>query len=527
MNGMAAPQAGMRTLGGAWPRSLALLGLVIVWVGIFYRDTAAAMFTIWMRSETFQHCFLIVPISGWLIWRKRAHLARIAPAPTFLPLLLSLFVGVGWLLGELTAVNALTQFALVGILVLAVPALLGWHLARAIAFPLGFLFLAVPFGEFIMPTMMERTADFTVLALRASGVVVYREGLHFNIPSGSWSVVEACSGVRYLIASVTVGLLFAYLNYRSLKRRVTFVLVSIAVPVVANWLRAYIIVMLGHLSGNTIATGVDHLIYGWVFFGVVIMIMFAIGARWSEDTGLGLEPAAAGPADVLTGGDSRSGIQAIITALFMGTIALPVLANHLLLRSESAAAVTLTLPADAGGWKKQSGPAAGWQPAFENPSAEAATGYARGDAEVGVYVAYYRNQNYGRKLVSSTNVLVSSEDKSWAQVRAGTARVEVAGRAVLIRDAELRSLPGPTASVEERLVVWRWYWIGGRLTSSDREAKLMTAWSRLTGGGDDSAVVVLYALKDGSDKAERGLAAFAAEAGGAIESALRQAREAR
>ena len=58
--------------------------------------------------------------------------------------------------------------------------------------------------------------------------------------------------------------------------------VAIVVPVVANWLRAYMIVMLGHLSNNTIAVGVDHLVYGWVFFGIVIMLMFWIGARWAE-----------------------------------------------------------------------------------------------------------------------------------------------------------------------------------------------------------------------------------------------------
>jgi hypothetical protein len=39
-------------------------------------------------------------------------------------------------------------------------------------------------------------------------------GLQFVIPSGSWSVIEACSGVRYLIASFMVGALFAYLNYQ-------------------------------------------------------------------------------------------------------------------------------------------------------------------------------------------------------------------------------------------------------------------------------------------------------------------------
>jgi len=39
------------------------------------------------------------------------------------------------------------------------------------------------------------------------------------------------------------------------------------VPIIANWLRAYMIVMIGHLSGNKLAVGVDHLIYGWLFFG--------------------------------------------------------------------------------------------------------------------------------------------------------------------------------------------------------------------------------------------------------------------
>src|SRR5262249_35737350 len=105
----------------------------------------------------------------------------------------------------------------------------------------------------------------------------------FLIPSGRWSVVEACSGIRYLIASLVVGTLYAYLSYRSLTRRLVFVGFSIAVPIVANWIRAYMIVMIGHLSGNTLAVGVDHIIYGWAFFGLVILLMFWIGARWHDN----------------------------------------------------------------------------------------------------------------------------------------------------------------------------------------------------------------------------------------------------
>ena len=135
-----------------------------------------------------------------------------------------------WLLGELGTVNALSQFSFVAMLVLAVPAVIGTRAARRIAFPLAFLFFAVPAGEFVMPQLMEWTADITVTALRLTGIPVFREGQNFVIPTGSWSVVEACSGVRYLIASLVIGTLYAYLTYRSTSRRLVFVGFSIRVP---------------------------------------------------------------------------------------------------------------------------------------------------------------------------------------------------------------------------------------------------------------------------------------------------------
>ena len=102
------------------------------------------------------------------------------------------------------------------------------------AFPLAYLLLAVPFGEALIPPLIDFTADFTVTALQLTGIPVYREGSFFTIPSGNWSVVEACSGLRYLIASFTLGTLYAYLTYRSLKRRLIFIALSVIVPIIAN-----------------------------------------------------------------------------------------------------------------------------------------------------------------------------------------------------------------------------------------------------------------------------------------------------
>ncbi|MEO9041776.1 MAG: exosortase A [Rhodoferax sp.] len=492
-----------------WRQTLPALLLLLAWVLFLYRDTGIAMVTIWARSETFTHAFLVPPIVLWLVWRQRHRLAAQTPQPTFgVALGAVVCIAFGWLLGDLVAVNAVTQLALVSMMVLAVLAVLGWPTTRLILFPLGFLYFAVPIGEFVMPQLMLWTADFTVAGLRLSGVPVYREGLQFVIPSGSWSVIEACSGVRYLIASLTIGTLFAYLNYHSTKRRILFVLISIVVPVIANWMRAYMIVMLANLSGNRLAVGVDHLIYGWLFFGFVIMVMFTIGIRWAEPDI---------PEKMIDSGTStRSTAQSFsrvklwaVTACFAALVALPQIALQVIDRAEGSAQVSLAAPRTlAGGWHEVSPPGAVFKPAFHNPSAEINSSYASEGHTVGLYVGYYRHQDYDRKLVSSNNVLVASRDQEWAQVASSNRLVEVGEQTVSAKSAELRGADLSSQVNAPRLLTWQIYWINGTLTSSDYVAKAYSAFYRLTGRGDDSAVIIVYTRKEHVAGAEGVLQSF-------------------
>lgn len=514
------------TLASAWRQALTALLLLLGWILFLYRDTGIAMVTIWYRSETFTHAFLVPPISLWLIWRQRHLIAAHAPHPTFGMLVLVAGAAFAWLLGDLVAVNAVTQLTLVTLLVLAVPAVLGLPITRLIIFPLGFLFFAVPIGEFVMPQLMEWTANFTVLALRLSGIPVYREGLQFVIPSGNWSVVEACSGVRYLLASLTVGTLFAYLNYQSNRRRVVFALVSLVVPVLANWMRAYIIVMLGHLSGNKLAAGVDHLIYGWVFFGMVIMLMFVIGARWAEPDKVLLPQASDAVASTATFNAAKLWAMA---AGFAVLAALPLMANWAIDRSAGAVTVHLSAPvALTPNWQAITPAAADFKPAFDNPSAEINTSYASQGQSVGLYLGYYNHQDYNRKLVSSSNVLVPSNDPKWSRVSSGTRSVTVNGQPVVVRTAELRQNALASAGDQNRLIAWQIYWINGRLTSNDYLAKVYSAFYRLTGRGDESAVLVLYTQKgDQTSNGDALLETFVSDNYAPINALLMGARQAK
>jgi len=488
-----------------WQRPVFLFVLLLAWTLFLFRDTASAMVGIWWRSDTFTHGFLVVPIVLWLVWHKRKLLSQLQPQPNAWGLVLLALTALAWLMGDLVAMNALTQLALVTMIILLVFTLLGTAVTRALVFALAFLFFAVPFGEFAMPQLMQWTAHFTMQALRWTGVPVYNEGLQFVIPSGNWSVVEACSGVRYLIASLTVGTLFAYINYQSLSRRLIFVGVSIIVPVIANWMRAYLIVMLGHVFGNQHAVGVDHLIYGWLFFGVVILLMFIIGTRWAEP-----EPRlSAADIDTLQQhqfvAPSRFAWVAVAVAVL---VTLPI-AGRWALNTTATVPPQLTAPATLSpDWSAAADQIPIFKPAFQNPSAAINTTYMSGDQRVGLYVGYYRHQDYDHKLVSSDNVLVQSKDPFWAKVASTTTQVNFDSMKPKLNAAELRNLTPSGQAANERLTVWKVYWINGTLTASDILAKVYGAVYRLLGQGDDSAVVILYTPKGTGEERQERLQSF-------------------
>ena len=466
--------------------AVALVLSALFWVMAWYWQTAYSMISIWRHSDTFAHGFLVVPISAWLIWRRRHVVAALEFRPDYWALPVMAVVGAGWLLGWVAGVMAAQQFALVLMIPLAVWAILGRRVLRALAFPLLFLLLAVPFGEFLEPVLMLHTADFTVAALRLTGIPVYREGQFFVIPSGSWSVVEACSGFRYLIASVTVGILYAYLTYRTRARRVAFVAASIVVPIVANWLRAYMIVMIGHLSDMKYAVGVDHLLYGWLFFGVVMLLLFWVGSFWREDLD---PPQAERPmAKPLSPAGAFSlplgAILAATVAVAVVSAAWPVAAERSV--PDYLAAPQLQVPPGAGGWQPIEGRLSDWTPSFMNPRATVSQVYRSGDRVAVLYVGYYRNQGPGSQLISYTNTLVSQFQRNWRIVASTRGSRAVGGAEIPVVDTTL-------VGMRVRLLVSHWYWMDGTYLVNHYWAKVVQAWTTLLGRGDDGAVIIVYA----------------------------------
>ncbi len=476
----------MKLSASLW-RSQAMLTVVIVLVtlGLFWQ-TAHSMVDIWWRSETFAHGFLIVPISLWLIWSKRKTLATLQPVPNLWGLIPLFGLVLLWLISNLVDILVIQQFALVAILVVTIWTLLGSKVTWAMAFPLGFLFFAVPVGEALIPPLMEFTADFTVMALQLTGIPVYREGMFFEIPSGHWSVVEGCSGLRYLIASITLGFLYAYLTYYTLWRRVLFIMLAIIVPIIANGGRAYMIVMIAHLSDMKLALGVDHYIYGWVFFGIVMLLLFWIGNFWREDKDQIAISAPRISATVVAVENKN------ILAIALGCLVLIGLAPgvaYMYQRNPIEAIVTLKAPASTGAWHFEPSPAWNWKPHYSGMSAELQQVYFNGVQPASIYLAYYRNQHQGAELVNSQNVMIPQKDARWSNIGEKKIIISLAGQPVEVRQTQLRS-------VDENLLIWDWYWLDGTYTSNPYIAKLIEAKGKLLGKQRNAASIIIATRYD-------------------------------
>ncbi len=465
----------------AWTFPLILLSIILIVTIIAFYHTAQSIVEIWYRSDTFAHGFLIVPIVVWLIFEKRKQLLLSNPGFDKTVLLIIPIISLIWLLSRLIGVAVVEQFSFVSIIILQIWALLGRDVFKILLFPLLFLFFSVPVGEDLVQPMIEFTADFTVGLLRLTGIPVFREGTFFSLPSGNWSVVEACSGVRYLIASVTLGVLYAYLTYQKLYKRIIFIAFSILIPIIANGLRAFMIVMIGHFSGMKLATGVDHIIYGWVFFGIVISIMFIIGAWWRDPIDTTNENT-----DKITPFKNveSKGKQILLTIIFIFLTILGPLSYASINALDNSVTKTLDIPIGRNNWKPTSTSYWSWRPHVLGASSEYFQFYEYNGKRIGLYVGNYSGNSSKGELVNSLNMLVSQDNHIWSIKDASKVNLSINSEVFTGKQSVIKSRG-------DNLLVWQFYRVGNFYTSNNYIAKLLEAMLLITTLEKNGSYIIL------------------------------------
>jgi exosortase A len=470
----------------SWQANLVALGLVSSAIlALFGRDVADVV-AIWWNASTYNHCALVPPIIAWLVWQRLPELRQLQPAAWWPGLVV---VGGGaflWLLGEAGGVALARHAGLVAMLQGAVIACLGQTVARALMFPIFYAVFLIPAGEELVPLLQTVTAYMCMALLGLVGIPAHIEGIFITTPDGYFEVAEACSGVKFLVAMVAYGALVANVCFRSWTRRFLFMLAAVAIPILANGVRAWGTIYIASVTGSDFAADFDHVVYGWVFFAVVIALLMAAGWRFFDR-----KPSDPwfDPRRLQTTAPWRSPVRPVAAGI-AALAALPLVwSTAIALAGAQPAPAELALPQVRGWTKVPSVRGRPWQPHFAGADLLRSARYRDAQGrEVDLAIAVFARQAEGRELVGYGQGAVGP-DSDWAWIAAGPAPAN--GR--LDRIA--------THGIVREVATF--YRVGHRLTGRGVEAKLETIRVRLIGGPQRAVAILVSSEAPGEGESPR------------------------
>lgn len=253
-----------------------LLALAVL---ALYLPVLVALVRQWYSDPDYSHGFLVPVFSGYLIYKRRAELKTIPSEPNSWGLAILLFSFALLFLGSLGAELFLSRVAFLGTVFGLLIFLRGFRLVRALAFPLAFLALMIPFpaiiyNQIVFPLQLV-ASRFAAGCLTQSHVMpVLREGNLLILPNYTLEVVEACSGIRSLMSLITVALAYSYLFESRKIIRALLVLLMIPIAVVSNGMRVMGAALVTYFWTPKAAEGFLHTFSGMViFFAATIMIL--------------------------------------------------------------------------------------------------------------------------------------------------------------------------------------------------------------------------------------------------------------
>ena len=257
--------------------SIAILSLAFLFL---YHQTLRALWTIWSTDADYSFALAVPFVSGYLIWNKRSRLsaAPLRPSPAgALGMVLLLLISLYGILGSSpSAVRPALPLMMLAVTLFC----FGWSHFRLLVFPFLLLLFMVP-----LPTLVQTHAGVvlrhlsTLLGeglLRAMGVSVFVEGNIIDLGITQLQVVDACSGLRYVLPLLALGVLFGYFFEPSRWRRVLLAGVTIPISILSNGIR---IAMTGYLvqsRGVVAADGFYHGFSGWLIFIFAFALLFGV-----------------------------------------------------------------------------------------------------------------------------------------------------------------------------------------------------------------------------------------------------------
>jgi len=268
-----------------------MTAVLIAFFFVAYLPVWKGLILTWSSHDEYSHGFFIVPISLFILWRKREKLAKTPIDPSSLGLALVIFSSVLYLFGQFAEIVTVSSFSMVLLIVGIVIYFYGLSMLKELAFPLFFLMFMIPipsqvYSTLTIPLQLFVSETSARIAVHI-GVPLYREGNIIHIPDLTLQVVQACSGLRSMASLLALSAILAYLTLQSNLLRAILFLSGIPSAIIVNVFRVLLQIIAFHYINFDLTAGTVHIVFGitiFLFSLIIIVATRGILSHWDKRT---------------------------------------------------------------------------------------------------------------------------------------------------------------------------------------------------------------------------------------------------
>lgn len=248
--------------------------LAVLLLGFTFHETLVDLNTLWQfNNEAYSHGYLVLGLVLYVLYERRELFVL---KPTFTVLPFALCAGLAW-----TATNAINvklgeYLILPAVLFLLIVGSVGWHQSLKFLLPVSALYFALPIVGFLNPILQTVTVKVVTEMVRMTDMVAHIDGFYITLPYGVLHVADSCSGLSYLSAGITFTMLYAFLNIRRKRLKALAIMLMMALSLFANWLRVFILVVIGHESKMQSPLVKEHGFLGWIIFACIFVLFLFV-----------------------------------------------------------------------------------------------------------------------------------------------------------------------------------------------------------------------------------------------------------
>lgn len=241
-------------------------------IAAFYFPTVSQLFQRWILwDQSLSHGLPTLGIFLFLIWRAQpwAYQADSVTRRLGLCILLCL-TSVVWFLFDKIQIGILAYLALLPLLWLLIAASYSVKTALQLSIPIGILIFTIPLWEQLTELLVALSASAIGLMGRLVDIPILIDGNNIFIPYGRLYIDDGCSGLRYLTIALLMAYLIACVHYYRLRQAIIAMVLAAALALLMNWIRIFLLVMIGYYTDMQSSLMQDHEMFGWILFACVM-----------------------------------------------------------------------------------------------------------------------------------------------------------------------------------------------------------------------------------------------------------------